>query len=151
MIKQTSQLILLIFVISCGAERPKKIATSQSASPLENFTKVETCNPLLEWNGVNLPNSPLVTYDVAIYKAKKIKKWFERDQRVFYKENYPITQIGVVSPLEPQTAYLWSVRVRDLEDKVSQWSTNSKSIKHPPPVAKYKGQWHAFMTPDHCE
>lgn len=162
---RTFLLLLLSSLVAChhtkpATETPGIPVAQKDLVPLSHFTKVDSCSPTLEWNAVRIPNGILISYDVSLYSAKKIDSHgFDKDEKVFYKQNYPVTSLSIIPPLEPNTKYLWSIRVRqhqgtdnqdNSKDKVSQWSTNSKTVKRPLAVATYIDHWHGFITPENC-
>ncbi len=157
--------LLIACLVACHHTKPvteNKVVPpvpKKDGAPLSHFSPITSCSPVLEWNAVSIPNAPLVSYDVAVYEAEKIdSNYFDKTTQILYKENYPVTSLGIIPPLKPQTKYLWSIRVRQhkidtstSEDKVSQWSTNSKTVKRPLAVATYIDHWHGFITPEKCE
>jgi hypothetical protein len=138
--------------IGCGAKNQGVVInTSHNLAPLHDFGHAESCSPSVAWNVVHLPNQPVVTYDIAIYKATKGDGGeYDRGDGVFYREGYPETSVTVDSPLDAGKPYLWSIRVRLPDGKVSQWSTDSKTVKSPMVPAVYNTHWHGFVTPDNC-
>ncbi len=154
--KTITVLITLTFFVACGGKKPPSgggHTPKKDGISLNDISPVTTCNPILEWNSVHIPNAAQLTYDVAVYKGEEAgsKSYTRSSNQVFRKENFPLTSVNIVPALQAKTVYFWSIRVRQPDGKVSQWSTNSKTVKRPPAVATYDKRWHAFVTPDACE
>lgn len=151
-------LVLLLVAILSGACMGKKQDTTKNDGKQDvkiwvsgdEMGQASSCTPTVEWNAVRLPDSPSVTYDVSVYKAVKKKSKFAKDTLVYSKVKHPITSVSILKPLDPNTGYFWSVRVRKMDGQVSQWSSNSKTVKKPAVPAEYKGHWHGFITPSDC-
>ncbi len=147
-----SLIVILLGASSCAKTSGNVVIhSSQDVAPLKHFAYVESCVPTITWNTVRLPNQPVVTYDVAVYQAVKTDLGgYAKGDGVFYREGYPDTFVTVEPALKRDTPYLWSIRVRLLDGKVSQWSNDSKTVKSPLPPASYSTHWHGFLTPNDC-
>jgi len=127
-------------------KEPKDLVSEDQMAVLSN------CSPVLEWNSVRLPDTPMLTYDVSVHEGVKYKSHqYSRGKLVYSKSDYPITSVSVVPPLKPKSVYFWSIRVRKPDGQLSQWSTNSKTVKRPAVPGEYTGHWHGMITPENCE
>ena len=100
---------------------------------------VESTEPTLQWNPSPIPD---VKYDVAIYEAydsnwRKInldlmmgKERWRRGRLVRYVQGLTSPTFKLDVPLQPDTTYSWSVRLRR-GDSVSTWSQVKNTLIHP--------------------
>ena len=108
---------------------------------------VDSVQPTLRWKSASESN---VTYDVIIYDvitAKPPAKPRAMGKVVYYREGIKESQHKIEDPLNPNTAYFWSVRFRSGE-KVSAWSTWSYSFYVGGVSVEEKNAPFVFKTPE---
>ena len=76
---------------------------------------VESLRPTFRWEPSRETNA---TYDVVVYEM--LDSWVP-GKEVYYREGIVLAEHQMQKPLQPNSAYYWSVRVRRGED-VSGWS-----------------------------
>ncbi len=83
-------------------------------------TRVESVRPAFRWEPVAEPDAQ---YDFIIFEAHKFTlwPWWIIGREVYYREGIPEPEHRLDDPLQPQTYYFWSVRVRR-EGHVSEWA-----------------------------
>lgn len=123
-------------------------------------TKVDNLHPTLEWKSSSQGDE---TYDVIIYEVlvKGVRKdsmwnwpyggepmlvYGATGKMVYYRERIKETYHKVEDPLEPDTHYYWSVRVRQ-GDKVSEWSRYDYLLYAGIGYLDAKNCWFYFKTP----
>lgn len=98
------------------------------ASGTSGFPLVETTTPEFRWVACGLPGAH---YDVAVHRVAKynvggVKDLLTRGHLAAYAEDLATPYWKPDTPLDPDTRYFWSVRMRD-GDTVSGWSTERQS------------------------
>ena len=112
------------------------------------FPLVETTTPEFRWVACDLSGA---RYDVAIYRAAAYNTGGARDSYTrghleMYAEDVSTPYWRPTRPLDPDTRYFWSVRMRD-GDTVSAWSTAVHSTFLLVYSSWSLGNWFEFMTP----
>ena len=112
------------------------------------FTDVGSLTPEFSWKGSSRSD---VTYDLVIYEAATyttsgVMDSYSRGRLAQYVEGLPATTWRPKEPLNPDTKYYWSVRMRD-GDKVSSWTTHSHFTFMLIASSSGYGQWFQFETP----
>jgi hypothetical protein len=95
--------------------------------------QADSLTPLLRWAPLEGDNA--ATYDLRVYKEVKCQTvWacdrFVPGQEVYYAEGIMGTEHRIPSQLEPNTYYLWTVRVRK-GDAVGAWSSYDYNAGYP--------------------
>ncbi len=118
-------------------------------------TKAENLQPTLQWKSSSQGDE---TYDVIIFEvlvrdAKRrtiygdpLLEYGTTGKMVYYRERIKETYHKVEDPLEQDTHYYWSVRVRQ-GDKVSKWSRYDYSLYTPIGYLDADNCWFFFRTP----
>jgi hypothetical protein len=89
---------------------------------------------------------------VAVYTVfKRSDLLNDRDKLIYYKESISNTFFKLETKLEPKTRYLWSVRLRQADGKVSHWSTYNKKIDVGFYTEVHGNRWFGIKTPSVCE
>jgi hypothetical protein len=87
------------------------------------FPGIDTLQPELRWK--DIVTAPSQSYDLCIWKAPRDAGLEGRTawgEEVYLRTNIRTNVHRIGSPLEYNTRYYWSVRLRD-GDKVGAWST----------------------------
>lgn len=118
-------------------------------------TKVENLQPTLQWKSSPQGDE---TYDVIIFEvlvsdAKRhtiygdpLLAYGATGKMVYYREGIKETYHKVEDPLEPNTHYYWSVRVRK-GDEVSEWSRYDYHLEAFISYLHAYNLWFYFKTP----
>lgn len=130
-------LFLLLLVTACALKTQMGAVKAS-----DTYSNTESCTPQLSWK-LRKNTPPTAIYDIAIYEALKSK---QRGERVLYVEGVVGTSYIVQTPLKPDTHYLWSVRVRLPDGRVSAWSTYSSNDL----IFDSYGNWFELKTPEAC-
>ena len=115
-----------------------------------SFTKVAELAPTLKWKAVE---DLEVTYDVVVREAVGfpvgvlgLDTEFVPGRVVAYAENLAGSEFRAPAPLEPNTRYFWSVRLRR-GDHVSSWSAGGHFTFLLVAWSSSSGRWFGFKTP----
>lgn len=108
---------------TCGRRNAGVIPISPRAST--SFPPLSTLTPRLQWQPAG---NGTFSYDVVVYEAASwVLNGIQRHQFpghvAVYAENVAQPSLALTTPLEPDTRYYWSVRLRD-GDRVSTWSSH---------------------------
>lgn len=123
---------------------PTSPEVSQSGFPL-----LDSLRPKFRWKPSARHD---VSYDLILYEAAayvvggQMVPSYMRGHVVAYAEGLKEPHWQPETPLEPDTRYIWSVRLRDGET-VSGWSTQSHSTFLIVYMSSGYGQWFQFRTP----
>jgi len=109
---------------------------------------VDSLQPTLRWKpwpGVDM------RYDLIIYESIKVEAFGQAKEqtqlrRVYYREGLEETAHRLEAPLQPNTQYFWSVRVRSGE-KVSGWSLYDRIFFMPYGYVRTYNRYFTFKTP----
>jgi hypothetical protein len=118
-----------------------KVSTNQ-------FPKVDSLTPRFSWEPSGNQD---VTYDFILYEAATFDYVGTNDgivqgRMVEYVEDIQEPEHRLDKPLNANSKYYWSVRMRD-GDMVSAWSTYSHFGFYVFYMTSGYGQWFAFSTP----
>ena len=117
-------LLTACFLTVMGCTSHKGITPIYPEIGNPNYPKsVDSIQPTFKWEPVK---DSEVTYDFIIYECIKTESFSKGTRRavgreVYYLEGLTEPQCKVERPLEPDTEYYWSVRVRRGQD-FSNWS-----------------------------
>lgn len=133
--------------IECS-DRYAGVTPTGPASSTSGFPVVATTRPEFRWEGCGLSGA---RYDVAVYRAAaynigSVKDLFTRGHLAAYVEDLATPYWTPEIPLDPDTRYFWSVRMRD-GDTVSAWSTQGHSTFLLFYSSWSFGNWFEFRTP----
>jgi len=117
-------------------------------SSTSGFPVVTTLTPEFQWVGCGLSGAryDVAVYRVATYNAGGVKDLQTRGHLAAYAENLAVPRWRPETPLDPDTRYFWSVRMRD-GDTVSAWSTQGHSTFLLVYSSWSYGDWFEFKTP----
>ncbi len=104
--------------------------------------------PTFEWKPSSMDDVSydLVVYEAASYPYNPFRTNYMRGRLVAYEEDIKEAKFHLKSPLQANSKYFWSVRLR-LNDVVSYWSTFSHFEFYIFAWTSGSGEWFSFTTP----
>ncbi len=111
------------------------------------FPLADSLTPVFEWKPSTRQD---VTYDIEIYESLEIGELGEgqkmQGQLVAYKQGMREPRFVLDKPLQPDSTYQWSVRLRD-GDTVSSWSSTRYFSYYIIGFSSGSGNYFGFTTP----
>ena len=118
-------IILVLFISSCATDwhvaipvTPSLPLAARNYSDAQGFV-ADSLQPTFEWKPLDLNAKQ---YDFIIYKAFIVNSLQTRGKEAYYKEGIEGTKYRIEQSLEPNTFYVWGVRIRN-GSEVGPWST----------------------------
>jgi hypothetical protein len=113
-----------------------------------SYTKIDTLTPTFKWTPSTRPE---VHYDLIVRESVSCEgiglfKEGLPGEVVVYEENLSQPFYTLQKPLEPDTNYIWSVRLRE-GNTVSTWSTTGYFVFFVIGSSGSSGDWFRFCTP----
>jgi hypothetical protein len=143
-------LVFCLVLFGCGATAFKEIKPIYPKVGHPDYPKtVDSLQPKLEWKPTADSD---VSYDLIIYNCIEDNSWGRQGPRftakdvVYYREAVTETECKIEKTLEPDTVYIWSVRVRR-GTEVSDWSAYDYTMATPDMRMTWKNHPFYFKTP----
>ena len=130
--KKRSFYYLLVLALLGGCANFKEVKPIYPKVGHPDYPKiVDSLQPKFQWKPIAGSD---VTYDLIIYECSEDTSFIpKKEQRstarrvAYYREGVTETECKIEEPLEPNTVYIWSVRVRRGKE-VSDWSVYNYSM-----------------------
>lgn len=142
---------ILVFISGCMPPMRQFHGLEPISPPVSMFLlkfKVDSLQPEFRWKASPIEGS---TYDFAIWEIGR-KKYYQTGQvswgtQVYYIENLKENYHKVEKPLNPDTFYNWSVRLRR-GNIVGDWSSYDETIVDFSGTYNKSNSLFLFKTPD---
>lgn len=141
--------VVIIITNNCTSFTLIKPVYPEVGNPKSNPDKVESLQPVLEWEPSKYTEA---SFDLIVLEVLKDESFWEGTKRsigdtVYYKEDLKGTSHKIEVELKPDTEYYWSVRIRR-GDEVSDWSRYNYEVFLLLSYTKISNSLFRFKTPN---
>lgn len=138
--------------------KKKAFYVDESKAWKKLYTKSDSCTPVIRWYDFREGDQTLV-YDFALHYSLKLKSGQPpmRGEQIILAESLKTNAIKIVQALKPDTKYLWSIRLKNQEDKVTNWFTHGATRSTVWDIiggtggSTYTNIWFGIKTPKECQ
>lgn len=129
-------------------DRYAGVTPTGPTSGTSGFPTVATTTPEFRWMACGLSGAhyDVVVYRAATYNIGSVRDFYTKGHLAAYAQDIATPYWRPETPLDPDTRYFWSVRMRD-GDTVSAWSTQGESTFLLVYSSWSYGDWFEFRTP----